>query len=35
MASLTQMMVGKGIPNQLKAERLVKIIRDLIIFDSL
>ena len=30
MASLTQMVVGKGIPNQLIAESLLKILRELI-----
>jgi len=30
MASLTQIVVGKGIPNSLIAEGLLKILRDLI-----
>ena len=34
MASPTQMVVGKGIPNPLTAEDLLKILRDLIPFDS-
>ena len=34
MASPTQMVVGKGVPNQLTAEDLLKILRDLILFDS-
>jgi len=32
MASPTQMVVGKGIPNQLIAKGLLKILRDLIRF---
>ena len=34
MASLTQTVVGKGIPNLLTVESLLKILRDLIPFDS-
>jgi len=34
MTSLTQMVVGKGIPNPLTAEGLLKILGDLIPFDS-
>ena len=34
MASLTQMVVGKGILNLLTTENLLKILRDLIPFDS-
>ena len=32
MASLTQMVVGKGIPNSLIAKELIKILKDLIPF---
>ena len=35
MASLTQIVVGKGISNPLTAEDLLKILRDLFPFDSL
>ena len=34
MVSPTQTVVGKGIPNLLTAEDLIKILRDLIPFDS-
>ena len=34
MTSPTQMVVGKGIPNPLTAKDLLKILRDLILFDS-
>jgi len=34
MANPTQMVAGKGIPNPLTAEDLLKILRDLIPFDS-
>jgi len=34
MASSTQTVVGKDIPNPLTAEDLLKILRDLISFDS-
>jgi len=34
VASPTQMVVGNGIPNLLTAESLLKILRDLISFDS-
>jgi len=34
MASPTQTVVGKGIPNPLTAEDLLKILKDLISFDS-
>jgi len=34
MASPTQTVVGKGIPNLFTAEGLLKILRDLISFDS-
>ena len=34
MASPTQTVVGKGISNQLTAEDLLKILRDLFPFDS-
>jgi len=34
MASPTQMVVGKGIPNPLTAEGMLKILSDLIPFDS-
>jgi len=34
MASPTQTVVGKGIPNSLTAEDLLKILRDLFPFDS-
>ena len=34
MARPTQMVVGKGIPNPLIAEDLLKILRDLLPFDS-
>jgi len=34
MASPTQMVVGKGITNSLTAEGLLKILRDMILFDS-
>ena len=33
MASPTQTIVGKGIPNPLTAEDLIKILRDLFPFD--
>ena len=35
VASPTQMVVGKGIPNPLTAEGLLKILRDMIPFDFL
>jgi len=34
MTSLTQMVVGKGLPNLLIAEDLLRILRDLIPFGS-
>ena len=34
MASPTQTVVGKGIPNPLKSEDLLKILRDMFPFDS-
>ena len=34
MASPTQTVVGKGIPNPLTAEDLIKILRELFPFDS-
>jgi len=34
MASPTQMVVGKGTPNPLIAEDLLKILRELILFNS-
>jgi len=34
MATTTQTVIDKGIPNSLTAEDLLKILRDLILFDS-
>ena len=34
MASLTQIVVGKDLPNPLIAKNLLKILKDLILFDS-